>query len=212
MADDSLLREVDEDIRQEKLARMWKRFRTPLIAVVVLLVVGTAAKNIWEHHEAKKAGLAMQALDRGIVALEQKEPAQAADKFGALAQQSTGELKDIARLWQARALIAAKQDAVAVEVLNDLAKNPQGKDLIWRDFACLRLMGLNAQTPETCASAQSSSLAALRQQWAAASLWEQGKTDEAKALLEALVKNDAAPQAERDEAARLLRAVSAGEK
>ena len=56
---DSLLREVDEDMRQERMRAMWRRYRVPLLSIVVLLVVVTAGMSLWRDHKSAQAGAAM---------------------------------------------------------------------------------------------------------------------------------------------------------
>ena len=46
---DTLLREIDEDIRRERYAKLWKRYGAYVIALAVLLVVVVAGRQIWQQ-------------------------------------------------------------------------------------------------------------------------------------------------------------------
>lgn len=204
---DQVMREIDEDIRREKMQKLWRKYRSTLISAVVLLVAITAGSSIYGDYKSRKAGEAMFALDAGIQKLQQGNAKSAATDFAALAKENGGELRDIARLWQARAQAQSDDAKGALMTLANVASKPAGKDLIWRDMACLRLLAAGADAPDACDAQASSPLKAQRMEWRAASLWEQGKTNEARALLKNVTTDDSVPAPQRERAARLLRAL-----
>jgi hypothetical protein len=54
-----IFREVDEEIRHERYKKLWDRFGAYLIAIAVLIVVGTAAYRgwlYWQEQAAQQAG------------------------------------------------------------------------------------------------------------------------------------------------------------
>lgn len=50
MAEDSLLREIDDELRQEHYARLWKKYGHYVIGVAVLIVVVVAGYKGWEYY------------------------------------------------------------------------------------------------------------------------------------------------------------------
>jgi len=206
---DALLREVDDDLRAERMQRLWQQYRQPFFIVVGLLVAFVAGTSIWEEQQAKKAGAALLKLDAGILLLQKDKPKAAADQFAMLAEESTGELHDVAQLWQARALASADQAEASLNLLKGIAEKPAGKDLVWRDMACLRLQAANVEAPKACASTEASPLRATRLEWQAALLWKDGKTDEAKKLLAVIADDKNATSEQRARAASLQRALAA---
>lgn len=206
---DNVLREIDQDLRHEKMRQLWRRFRVLILSIAALLVVITAGSSIYADYESKKAGDAMVALDAAIEQLQNGQAAEAATHFDALASESSGELRDMALLWQARAQAQANEAEAAVATLTTLATKPAGTDLVWRDMACLRLMAANADVPATCTSTATSPLKSQRLEWHAALLWQQGKTDEAQVLLRTIVDDETTPPEQRDRARRLMRALPA---
>ncbi len=175
----------------------------------MLLIAVTAGSSIWEDYQSKKAGEAMAKLDTAIQQLQKGDAADAAANFAKLAKESDGELHDMALLWQARAQAMANNADAAVQTLGELATKAKGKDLVWRDMACLRLMAANADAPAACASTANSPLKSQRHEWHAALLWQEGKQDEARVLLRTIMDDDAAPASQRERAKRLMRALPA---
>lgn len=206
---DSLLQEVDDDVRRARMQALWNQYRKPALFALILLIVATTGASLWKDYQEKKAGEAMLILDQGITAYEAGDHARAQRHFSAMAEQTDGELNDLARLWHARALASDGHAADAIRILTELAKNPHGKDFIWRDMACLRLMGANAEVPEICATTGDSPLKTTRLEWQAAQLWQQGKAEEARTLMQAVAADETAPQDQRDRARNMLSALSA---
>ncbi|MCY6381728.1 tetratricopeptide repeat protein [Hoeflea prorocentri] len=59
MSDDSFIREVDEELRSDRMKSIWKRFGKYIIALAVLIVLGTAADrgyDYWQENQASKSG------------------------------------------------------------------------------------------------------------------------------------------------------------
>lgn len=56
MSDDSFIREVNEELRQEKARALWGRYGPILILAAVLLVLATGAYQIFSYWQTSKAG------------------------------------------------------------------------------------------------------------------------------------------------------------
>ncbi len=48
---DSIFREVDDDIKREKLENFWKEYGNTIIAIVVILILGTALNSFVRHYK-----------------------------------------------------------------------------------------------------------------------------------------------------------------
>lgn len=211
MADpnDILIREVDDDLRRARMEALWRQYRKPLLLAVVALVMVTAGHQVWESKRQKEAGVAMARLDTAIVTLQQGKAAEAAPLFAQLADDSSGSLHDVARWWHARALTADGQNEKAAAQLNDLAEHPKGSDLLWRDLACLKLMGQTTAVPKACTQDLASPLVNTRREWTAAQYVAEGKTKEAVALVEKVANDEAAARPQRARAAQLAASLNA---
>ena len=76
LSQDSLLREIDEDIRRERYAKLWKRYGSYVITALVLLLAGVAGYMIWQERTTTRLGLAGEQFTAGV-ALASKDQATA---------------------------------------------------------------------------------------------------------------------------------------
>lgn len=184
---DSLLQEVDDDLRAERLNRLWQQNKKTLLAFVIALILGTAANAAWQHYREVKGGHMLAMLSENQQLLEHGKAEDAAKGFKTIADGASGEFKDLALVWESRALFAAgKKDEAAAPLKEAVA----GSSNLWSDIACLRLAGLDANAAVSCLAATSNSpLASTRAEWSAANQWANGDTDGAMAAIEKQLAN-----------------------
>ena len=61
MSDESLFREVDEEVRKEQIAKIWKRYGNVFVGLsigIVVAVAGLKGWQYWQRVQAEKAGSA----------------------------------------------------------------------------------------------------------------------------------------------------------
>ena len=51
--DDSLIREVDEEMRRERIEKIWQRYSTLIIAGALLVIGSVGAFQYWQHSQAQ---------------------------------------------------------------------------------------------------------------------------------------------------------------
>lgn len=97
---DSLLREIDEELRQEKYAKLWKQYGKYVVTAAVVLVVGVAGYQGWRAWDLK---VRTEQSDRFLAALAMKaDDAPAARKAMAeLADDANAGYAALARLQEA---------------------------------------------------------------------------------------------------------------
>ena len=66
-----IFREVEEDVRKERLEKIWKAYGDYIIAAGVLLFAGIAGFQLWQRHEDNERVKASAAL---VVAQQAPEP------------------------------------------------------------------------------------------------------------------------------------------
>jgi hypothetical protein len=59
---DSLFREIDEDLRQENLAKLWKKYGNAVIGAALALVLGVAGYKSWQSYEQNRRAEAAAAF------------------------------------------------------------------------------------------------------------------------------------------------------
>lgn len=131
-----IFREVDEDVRRDRAAHLWKRYQTPVIAGAVLIVIATGA---WSFYEQKRVEAAVAANQRFVAAAElsaQGKGAEAVAAFDALAKDAPKGYATLARLRSAEDL--AKTDKEKAVAAFDAIAQDKGVDRLTQEVAKLR--------------------------------------------------------------------------
>lgn len=105
--DESLFREVDEEVRQDEYKKIWDRYGKHFTTLAILAVAGVAAFQGWHYYQTK------QAEDAGAVyfaALKKAADGKTDDALSALAAVNHSGFGQLAAL-QSAALLAKKGDA-----------------------------------------------------------------------------------------------------
>ena len=134
MASDGFIREVDEELQRDRMAKLWQRYG-PIAIGVALLVVGAVAGKVgwdaWQARQLEQHGAAFAAAE---AALERNDLATAADQFANLATAQRGDAAALARLREAEARIAAGDNEGGLPLLDELASN-NSIDAVLRGYA-----------------------------------------------------------------------------
>lgn len=119
-----IFREVEEDVRKERLEKLWKAYGDYIIAVLVLAVLGVAGWQLWLRYEAAQRGKASAAF---VAAQHDTKPAEAAAAFAALVKSSPpGGYGELAKLSQADALPATGKTGDAIALYKEIAASDAG--------------------------------------------------------------------------------------
>jgi hypothetical protein len=132
-----VFREVDEDLRREQIKKLWERFGSYVIAVAILIVVGTAGYRGWQYWQERRAEANG---DRFVAALKlasdgKHDDAQAA--LAAIIKDGSGGYPVLARLRAAGEKATAGDDKGAVADYDAIAATGAAPRLI-KDLARLR--------------------------------------------------------------------------
>lgn len=136
MASDGFIREVDEELQRDRMAKLWKRYGPIAIGVALVLVVGTAGKVGWDAWQARQLEQQGAAFAAAEVALRQNDASAAAEQFSSLAATQRGNVAALAKLREAEARIAGGDNEAALDLLDELART-SGIDPILRDLAAI---------------------------------------------------------------------------
>lgn len=128
-----IFREVDEDVRRDRLTALWRRWRWHAGGGAAALVVGVAAVVGWRAH------VEAAALDRGARFTEAMRLAEegsydaSARAFGQFADGEDGAYAALARLRQAAMLVQAGDRPGAIAAYNRLIDS--GADPLYTELA-----------------------------------------------------------------------------
>lgn len=211
---DSLLREIDEDLRRDRMLRLWRRYRVALIGVLALIVAGVAAFQVWKHFQEQRRTTAATAFVEAQ-AQAAGDPALAAAGFAKLAESGADGYALMARFEEAALLARQGNRAAAIAAYEQAAR--QTDAAIYRDLAALLSVMVAMQAPTTAemdmadVQAKLASLAADGAPWRysarelqALLALKAGQQGEAERLLKQLRDDAAAPSGIRERAEMLL--------
>jgi hypothetical protein len=128
--------EVEEDLRRDRLKKVWDRFAPLIVGGAVLIVVGIGGWRLYEYYQAQRAAADGARYVAAMNLSNEGKHAEAAAAFAALAQDGTAGYRTIARLRAAAEL--AGTDAKAAIAAYDAYAGDNGEPAGLRDVARLR--------------------------------------------------------------------------
>lgn len=132
MAD--IFQEVDEELRHERYAKLWKKYGGYVIAVGVAIVLAVAGTMAWREYQRSAREAESIAFATATASLEAGNEAAAVEAFARLAADTSSGYATLARLKQAEALRRIGDTEGAVAAYDALAANTSA-DPIYRDLA-----------------------------------------------------------------------------
>lgn len=137
MAD--IFSEVDEEVRRERLKRLWDRYSLLIIALAVLIVAGIGGWRGYEYWVAQKAAAAGATFEDGVTLSEEGKHAEAQTVFAKVAAEAPQGYAVLARFRAAAESAEVSKDnpAEAVKAYDALAAD-NSLGVTWQDLAALR--------------------------------------------------------------------------
>lgn len=117
-----IFREVEEDIKRDRLKRLWDRFGVFVIGGAVLIVVAVAAWRAWEWYTAQEAATAGEAYYEALSLAQQGEREAAVQRFSQIAGEG-GPFAPLARLRVAAEQAAGGDPEEAIATYDAIAED-----------------------------------------------------------------------------------------
>ncbi len=192
-----IFREVEEDVRKERLAKFWKAYGDYVMALGAVFVLAFAGYQVWLRYENNQRA---KVSSEFVAAQNIDTPAKAEVAFGTIAKSARGGYGLLAKLSQADAMPAAGKVTEAIALYKDIADADKG---LIGAAARVRAAWLLADTTpraylETLLAPINTDTSAWRQmarEILAYSDYRAGKTKEAMAAFDALAKDPDSPDA-----------------
>jgi len=128
--------EVDEEVRRERLRKLWEDYGYYFIAACVLLVVAVGGWRAYQWSEAKKAAEAGSAFQAAAALSSEGKNKEAEEAFAKLAATGTSNYRMLAKFREA-AEVARHDPKAAIAIYDQLAADGSlGRVL--QDLAALR--------------------------------------------------------------------------
>lgn len=134
MSDESFAREVDEELRRERLAAFWKRYGGFLVTAAVLVVAFVAGFKGWEAWQAHQAGKGGEDFIAAIRLIQDGKTEDARKELERISREGSGGYRDLATLRLA-GLMAKSGDSAGALKQYELAAG--SSDNMTADFARL---------------------------------------------------------------------------
>jgi hypothetical protein len=140
-----IFREVDEDLRRDRLEKVWKQYGAAIVGAVLVIVAATAGFVAWRNHqhaeaEAQTAKLAdalrLAGNQPGQVANSGGDPKAAADALSTFAGQSAAGPGTLARFFEAGLRAREGDMAASVKIYDELAQS-SSLEPSYRDLATI---------------------------------------------------------------------------
>ena len=131
-----IFQEVDEEVRRERLQKLWERYGAYAVAAAVAVVLGIGAWRGYDWWQVRKAAQAGSAFESAIILSGQGKHAEAETAFAKIATDGTTSYRIMARLREA-AELAQSDPAASVKAYDALVAD-RGLGPVWQDLAGVR--------------------------------------------------------------------------
>lgn len=129
-----IFQEVDEDVRRDKAAELWRRYQTPILIVAVLIVAATGAWSYYQTNRIKAAEAANARFETAVALANEGKTQEAVAAFDALAKDGPKGYAGLARI---RAAELREDKAQALSEFNAIAED-KNVDKLTQEVALLR--------------------------------------------------------------------------
>jgi hypothetical protein len=212
------LREIEEEVRKERLLAIWRDYGLLIVGAALLLVIGVGGYQIWGHFSARSHQDATATLIAATKPLTQGDFKGAVEKLTEARKTLPGDLGALAGLREAQAQIGLKDNAAAIKTLDAIANDENvGKD--YRGLANIYSAALQLDTASFDEiNAKLGQLANMGETWRFSAreligfaAIRAGKTDVARAEFQKIIDDPQAPLPDRERARSTLSAIASAE-
>jgi hypothetical protein len=216
--DDGLLREVEEELRRERLEKIWKQYGTYIVAAAGVIVLGVLGFKYWENHLIVTAQEAGARYEEAMLLVNEKKFGSAQKEFEKIAVDGAGGYRALAQLQLAGVLNKDGKKAEALDTYEALGKD-NAADPMLRQFAQLQAAGLRVGAADfTEIENRLNPLMADDSPWRYSArellglaAFKAGKTTEARAILTPLLVDQATPEGITERAQIVMAEIASGE-
>ena len=213
---DGLMAEIESDLREDELKRIWNRYGWTFVTVAVVFMLVVAAYEGWRAYDSREHARVALLYDQAIVAASEEKLDDAKSKFADVIAEGDQPYASLARLTDAGLRIEHNDIDGALDLYAALAADTTA-DVLFRDMAIVlkalhsvdraEAKTLEAElAPLTSDSTFKHSAIELTALLAA----KQGDTARAATLAQSLADDTATPQAMRGRAQELAALYKAG--
>jgi hypothetical protein len=211
---ETFYREVDEELRREQMASVWKRYGLWMIAGVILLLAAIGGAIWWQNRQEVEAGERAELLTGVFEDIQAGRGASAAPKLDQLASEGSDGYRAAALLTKGALAVEAGKDAEAVSAYKAVAAD---EDIAqpYRDLALIRQTAVEFDTiAPALVIERLKPMAVAGNPWlgsagelVAIAYLKQQKPELAGQIFAAMAKDEAVPQSIRSRAVQMAGAL-----
>ncbi|MCH8684484.1 tetratricopeptide repeat protein [Pedomonas mirosovicensis] len=138
---EAFLREVDEELRRDQMAGLWRRYGRWLLIGIGAFLIALAAFLYWQEERREKVNQQSDRLARALTELDAGNTDKALPELKALAGSGTDGIKALARLAEAAQLVRGDEKPEAIKAYEAIAAD-QSLAKPFRDLAAFRAVQL----------------------------------------------------------------------
>ena len=201
MSDDSFIREVNEELRQDQAKALWDRFGPAFIGLALIVVLGTAAYVGWQYWTESKANKSGDDFSAALLLANGGKSDDALAALDALEKNGYGAYPLLARM-RAATVLSEKGDFTGAVAAFDEVSNDTSIPQALRDMARLRaalIMVDKGSYADVSSRAEqltddTNTLRHSAREALGLSAWKAGKAKDAIALFDQIASDDGAPR------------------
>jgi len=142
LSDESLFREVDEEVRQEQFKKLWARYGNLVIGLCLVVIVGVGGYEGWRYWQNKQSEAAGDAFFAAAEAARAGKADEALKQFEGISHSGFAQL---AQMREAAALAGQGKADEAVKIYDAVIADATA-DQTLKDLAQLRAAAILANT------------------------------------------------------------------
>ncbi len=146
-APDPMMREINEELRREQMAKLWDRYGVYAIIVTVLILFGVGGFKWWEARTLAAAQENGARFETALQLAGEGKPGEARQIFEAMEKDAPAGYAALARLKIAGAAAAAGNKDEAMAAFDGIVADAAA-DTILRDYARLQSAALKLDTAD----------------------------------------------------------------
>jgi len=137
MSDESFVREVNEELRQDQMKAVWRRYGMAIVAGVILILAATAGYVGWGYWNEQQANQSGDQFSAALDLANEGRTEEALEALGQLEAEGYGAYPVLARLREATLRAEAEDFEAAIAAFDSVAADSSVPGSI-RDMARLR--------------------------------------------------------------------------
>lgn len=203
--------EISEDLRRQKMQRLWDNYGKYLIAGIVLIILAVGFYEYWKHHSRVTAERESAAFSEAVELIDKGNTEAGLNALRELQENAGGGYRFLAGLREADVLAGQGDQAGAIAVLERIAGDSKIERAL-RDYAELQAITYALERGESGDLRQGLEVlakpgapwAALAEEQLAFLDLKAGDRERARERLQAIAANEEAPASLRDRANSLI--------